>query len=131
MDGFDLAVLLWCCGIEDPAVRRDAWAVLMLEGADLKLRDERAGRPWPRGRLHALVDLALHELSPRGQQARMSEGERVAWVSRLDGLALRREHGWIRGGWRDRYRELLGLGWRREGAAKERLGRAPMRRDAA
>lgn len=131
MDEFDLAVLLWCCGIEDPAVRLGAWSVLMLEGADLKLRDERAGRPWPRRRLHALVDLALHELSPRGQRARMSEGERVAWVSRIDGERLRRENGWLRGGWRDRYREVLAAGWRREGAARQRVAGQQATKQAA
>jgi hypothetical protein len=69
-----------------------------------------------------MVDLALHELSPTGQRRVLSDDERVAWIARVDGHPLmRREHAWSRGGWRERYREVLSAGWRRESNARLRI----------
>ena len=107
-DGWDLALLLWECGVSDPAVRAAAWARLMVVGSHAA---SEAAVPWPHGMLSGLVNLALAELqAPPG--ARWSGEER-----RLR-LPLGVSHpAWSRT-WRWRYEVLLDAA--RDGAARAR-----------
>lgn len=128
MDRFDLALMLWCSGIEDASVRSDAWAALMLDGADVIVRDRGSRVQWPRGRLQALVALALEELSPRGARARLSDAERRRRIAAREpgGRAIGAGKAWA-ATWGPRYRAVLAAGWGREAEAREWCGGAVRR----
>ena len=105
IDEYDLALLLWQCGVDDPATRSKAWAALMVVGAHAAQHAR-----WPRGRLSGLVDLALAELAQPGQ--RWTDERRRTWGS-LDVSKA----GWSQS-WGARYRYVLTAAWKGAGRAR-------------
>lgn len=105
----DLALLLWQCGVDDPAVRAAAWSALMVAGSHAAQSPLR----WPKGRLSGLVDLALVELATPAQ--RWTDEARRARVG--GGIS---QPAWSQT-WKPRYQYLLVWAWKGAGRAKWRI----------
>lgn len=107
----DLALLLWECGVDDPAVRGAVWARLMVVGSHAA---SQASVRWPKGMLSGLVAVAMAELAQRPG----------SWTDTDRRLALAlavSQSAWSRT-WGQRYRELLDAAAQGAARARWRIG---------
>jgi hypothetical protein len=109
-DDYDLALMLWQAGVDDPATRAKCKAALLVAGSHAA---QSPGR-WPQGRLEALVDLALVELMHPAE--RWTDEVRRTWV----GVGVT-QPAWSQT-WRPRYQYLLSAAWKGAGRARWRIG---------
>jgi hypothetical protein len=116
VDGIDESVWLWTCGRDEPAIRSQVWAVLMMEGS--KLASAGPGRSWPKGYLSALVAVALAELRPRDPRDGWTDQGRLR-VAEEAGVVIDRAS-WSRL-WKGRYGWILERGVERERRARRAL----------
>lgn len=115
LDEMDQACWLWACGRDEPAIRRQVWAVLMMEGSKGAAS---AARRWPKGMLGALVDLALAEMRPCDPRESWTDARRLRALSERD-LSVDKSR-WARV-WRARYCAILDAGWRHEARGRRAL----------
>lgn len=132
VDNLDLAVLLWCCGVEDRAVAGSVWAALMADGSAIAVEDAHgsARRRWPRGMLSAMAEVVREELRPVNQRANWTDRERnrrVATVLRWPPLP--RQSWSCR--WGPCYRRLFAAALERECEARLGIGGGGRRRAVA
>jgi hypothetical protein len=122
-----LAVLLWCNGIEDDTVHGAVLHAMMGAAQDLegRLKARPHGRWWPKGMVSALANLAVYELRPRiqMQNPRLTDTERRALIARTwPKLPTRNHPSWIEE-WRPRYLDILQAGRKLEWEAGEWIRR--------
>lgn len=134
VDNLDLAVLLWCCGVEDRAVSGSVWAALMADGSTIAVEDARGSsrRRWPKGMLNAMSQVVREELRPVNQRAQWTDWERNLRVAKiLEWPPLTRK--WWSERWGPCYRRLFQMALERECEARLCIGRSGtrVRRSAA